>query len=492
MEQTGDDAVGGADDELLACARSGDVAAIEQLYRDHLDGARNLARILVGAEAAEELVAESFARVLGQLRSGGGPTSNFRSYLHVTIRNGYRDGLRSTREASASDQPWLFDQPDLADKTPEEVVEGLDETVAVDALSSLPEAWQKVLWHVEVEGRKPAEVATLMDLKPRAVSSLAHRAREGLKRAYLDMHAGPEPAREQCRWVHARMSQQARGDLSDRAAAKFDAHLDDCAECQQAFLVVDQVNQRLAAYVLPIVLLAVVPAGSKALLWLVGGGAAGAAGAGAAAGSGGAGAGGAGGTAAGGTASSAAVVAAAAVAVAAVAAGALAVMNGGDSGASPQRPAAVSSAPLGDDPKDAGPVAIASAPTRAASPVVPVPPAAAPSTPAPTKAPSSPESSPSAPGVPLASNTPAAAPTPSSTTNLPVPPTTMPASPPTTPSPTTTPSTPPASVPPKSPACGDYQICIGPIVVSFPDSGGAGVKLDLPGGAVEIALGNDN
>lgn len=332
-----DDARRALDEQLLDRVRSGDSLAYEDLYRDHVDGARHLARILVGGDQAEELVAESFARVLGALRGGGGPTENFRAYLHVTIRNGYRDGLRSPREAPVSDQPWLFDD---AEPPAEEMVAGLDETVAVDALSSLPESWQKVLWHVEVEGRKPAEVATIMDLQPRAVSSLAHRAREGLKRAYLDLHAGPAPAREQCQWAHARMSQYARGDLGSRAELKFGEHIDGCPDCNQAFVVVDRVNQKLAAYVLPIVLLAVLPGSGKGLLWLAGGGVAAT---GAAASSGGAtsGAASSGGSTVGGPV---AVGIAAAVAVGAIAAGALA-MSGGDDPPRPDKAAPADAAP---------------------------------------------------------------------------------------------------------------------------------------------------
>lgn len=311
------------DEQLLDRVRSGDSLAYEDLYRAHVDGARHLARILVGADQADELVAESFARVLAALRAGGGPTDNFRAYLHVTIRNGYRDGLRAPRESPVSDQPWLFDDAQLP---AEEMVAGLDETVAVDALSSLPESWQRVLWHVEVEGRKPAEVATIMDLQPRAVSSLAHRAREGLKRAYLDLHAGPAPVREQCQWAHARMSQFARGDLSPRAELKFGEHIDSCPDCNQAFIVVDTVNQKLAAYVLPILLLAVLPGGGKGLLWLVGAGG-GVAATGSVAASGGAtsGAASSGGSAIGGPV---AVGVAAAVAIGAITAGALALSGG--------------------------------------------------------------------------------------------------------------------------------------------------------------------
>lgn len=313
---------GEGDERLLALARAGDSAAYEELYRAHLDGARNLARILVGNDQADELVAESFARVLSALRSGGGPTDNFRSYLHVTIRNGYRDGLRATTEAPVSDQPWLLDD---AQPAPEEMVEGLDETVAVDALSSLPESWQKVLWHVEVEGRKPAEVAQILDMRPGAVSSLAHRAREGLKRAYLDHHAGPAPTAQDCQWAHQRMSQHARGDLGARAEQKFDAHLDACDRCSAAYLSVSAVNQKLAGYVLPAVLLLVLPGAGKGLLWL--GGAAAAGGAGAAGAASGGASGGAGG---GGATTGIAVAAASVVVVGAVAAGALALRSGDD------------------------------------------------------------------------------------------------------------------------------------------------------------------
>lgn len=345
------------DQELLALVRAGDNAAYEELYRAHLDGARHLARILVGNDQSEELVAESFARVLAALRSGNGPTDNFRSYLHVTIRNGYRDGLRAPAPAPVSDQPWLLDdaRPDGRVEPPaEEMVDGLDETVAVDALSSLPESWQQVLWHVEVEGRKPAEVAELMDMRPGAVSSLAHRAREGLKRAYLDHHAGPVPVAEQCKWTHARMAQHARGDLGPRAAHKFGAHVDACPDCRAAFLAVDQVNRKLAAYVLPIVLLAAAGSG-KGLIWL---GVAGGAAAGGAAGGAASGGAGSGGATSGGPVVGVAVAAAAVVVAGIVGAAAWTLASGDDEKEEPvdvtqvdgEPPAAPDDAPPAQEP----------------------------------------------------------------------------------------------------------------------------------------------
>ena len=262
------------DAALLERARAGDSDAFGELYTREVDAARRLARILVGEQGADELVSESFARVLTQLQAGRGPTEDFRAYLHVTIRNGFRDGLRATKESPASDQPWLLD-----DVLPpvEDLVEDLDRAVAVTALATLPKSWQQVLWHLEVEGRKPAEVATILDMDAGAVSSLAYRAREGLKRAYLDQHLRPVTG-GLCGWTQSRMSQYVRGDLSPRAQQKVADHLDDCSACGAAFLAVDRVNRKLAAWLFPVVLWGMASADKGGLLWIAAAGGAGGAG----------------------------------------------------------------------------------------------------------------------------------------------------------------------------------------------------------------------
>jgi DNA-directed RNA polymerase specialized sigma24 family protein len=43
----------------------------------------------------------------------------------------------------------------------------------------LPERWQAVLWHTEIEGSRPAEVASLLGLTANGVAALGYRAREG-------------------------------------------------------------------------------------------------------------------------------------------------------------------------------------------------------------------------------------------------------------------------------------------------------------------------
>jgi RNA polymerase sigma factor (sigma-70 family) len=253
---------------LLDRVRSGDDSAFEELYDAHAAAARRLGLLLAGPDGADDLVSESFARILHLLRSGGGPTSNLRAYLYTAIRNLHRDHLRAGRERPSSDMPWILD----AEEPPaEELVSGIDANGAVSALTSLPGPWQQVLWHLEVEGRKPAEIADLLDMSAASVSSLAYRAREGLRRAYLDQHLVGVPAAAQCRWTRERLSKYVRDDLSERAAAKVDDHVLECRACATALDELASVNRRLAALVLPVVLVG----GMRALELAASGGASG-------------------------------------------------------------------------------------------------------------------------------------------------------------------------------------------------------------------------
>ena len=238
---------------LLARVRAGDTAAFERLYADHVDSAHRLATLLAGPDGADDLVVESFARILDALKSGGGPTENFRAYLHASIRNRHRDNLRAARERPSSDMPWLLDAEDTP---PEDLVASVDANGAVAALASLPSTWQRVMWYLEVEGRKPADIADLLDLSPVAISSLAYRAREGLRQAYLDQQLERLPAQgDGCGWARPRLSKYVREALSPRATAKIDKHLAGCTSCAAAVAELREVNHKFAALVIPIVLI---------------------------------------------------------------------------------------------------------------------------------------------------------------------------------------------------------------------------------------------
>src|SRR2546423_8820387 len=71
-----------SDADLIAASRAGDAAAYDTLYRRHVTAAHGLARQLVRNRAeADDVVAETFAKILDLLHRGGGPDDAFRPYL---------------------------------------------------------------------------------------------------------------------------------------------------------------------------------------------------------------------------------------------------------------------------------------------------------------------------------------------------------------------------------------------------------------------------
>src|SRR5689334_2363701 len=133
------------------------------------------------------------------------------------------------------------------------VIAGFEGGAAARAYASLPERWQLVLWHLEVEGQKPAEVAPLLGMTPNSVSALAYRAREGLRQAYLQMHSA-DISDADCQWVHDRLGAYVRKGLSRRDNAKVEEHLRTCRKCTALFLELSEVNSSMAGVIGPVVL----------------------------------------------------------------------------------------------------------------------------------------------------------------------------------------------------------------------------------------------
>src|SRR6185369_6377623 len=130
----------------------------------------------------------------------------------------------------------------------------------VRAFSRLPERWRTVLWHLEVEGKTPADVAPMFGLSSNGVSALAMRAREGLRQAYLQEHIGTNiPA--SCRACAGDLGAGARGRLSPRRQAAMQDHLGHCPACQDLFTELSELNRKLGTILAPIAL-----AGTSAVL----------------------------------------------------------------------------------------------------------------------------------------------------------------------------------------------------------------------------------
>ena len=239
------------DAELIEAVRSGDLEAYGLLYRRHAAAAANLARQLTGSRAeADDLVAEAFAKVLDVLRTGGGPDAAFRAYLLTTLRNALYDRARRDKKLEWSDDMTRHDPGVPWEDT---AVAGLETSLAARAFHRLPERWQTVLWHTEVEQESPADVAPLLGLTPNGVAALAYRAREGLRQAYLQEHLANGVAGEHRATVN-RLGAWARGGLTPRQRARVEAHLATCPDCRALAGELKDVNSGLRGVVAPLLL----------------------------------------------------------------------------------------------------------------------------------------------------------------------------------------------------------------------------------------------
>lgn len=239
-----------SDAELISAVRSGDTDAYGELFARHVEAARRLARQLVSAGDVDDLVSEAFAKVLQVLQRGGGPDLAFRAYLLTAVRRLHVDRIRLTARLHTTDDLTPFD-PGVPFR--DTAVEGFESAAAARAFASLPERWQLVLWHTEVERQKPAEVATLLGMTPNSVSALAYRAREGLRQAYLSMHA-QDVEEDSCARTRASLGAYVRGGLSRRDSARVEEHLRECRACAGIYLELTEVNSRLGAVLAPILL----------------------------------------------------------------------------------------------------------------------------------------------------------------------------------------------------------------------------------------------
>ncbi|WP_395638425.1 sigma-70 family RNA polymerase sigma factor [Pseudolysinimonas sp.] len=239
-----------SDAELIERARSGDPRAFGELWRRHYRSAARVARQFTSSIDADDLVSEAYARIYQRVLAGGGPTGAFRPYLYTTIRN-----LASSWGAASRDIQVDIIEDFEDDRIPDDPAAwALDRTLTARAFRALPERWQTVLWYTEVEGMDPHEVAPLMGMTANGVAALSYRAREGLRKAWLQAHVSDATASGECQWAMSRLGEHARDGLSNRDRERLTVHLADCAKCTIVSDEVDEVGSHLAMVMLPLVL----------------------------------------------------------------------------------------------------------------------------------------------------------------------------------------------------------------------------------------------
>lgn len=173
-----------ADIERVRAARSGDVAAFNDLVLEYQDLAYNVASRLVGnGEIAADVTQDSFLsayRHLDQFKGG-----SFRSWLLRIVTNASYDVLRSRHQNKQSLDQMIdesgFDVSDPAD-LPEDLALRQETRVVIEqAIQTLPFEQRSVVVLYDVHQLSYEEVAAALSINLGTVKSRLSRARARLR-----------------------------------------------------------------------------------------------------------------------------------------------------------------------------------------------------------------------------------------------------------------------------------------------------------------------
>ena len=255
----------------------GPTAAYARIYEEQQPRLVAYARSLTrNTWVAEDLVAEAHFRVWRRL-SAGHEIDNVPAYLMTTVKH-----LATAAGSAARETPRDPQADERADAShaqvhggdPAEQVSSTDLLVRV--LEQLPERWVKALWLAEAEGLPLAAIGPQLGTKQGATAVLLHRAREGMRQAFLREQTGaPDDPACQVHW--ARMPAYVRGGATERQSERLLGHVDACDDCAARLAALMRANDRLPALVAPALLVFVLGGTGKFLLAAFGAGSAGAA-----------------------------------------------------------------------------------------------------------------------------------------------------------------------------------------------------------------------
>nr|WP_256448976.1 sigma-70 family RNA polymerase sigma factor [Leucobacter chinensis] len=218
---------------MVVAAAQGDRKAAGEYFTKNLSYLMVLARrISGGVMDPEDLLSESFLRLLEQWSIGSGPTQNVNAYLAVIMRNRVKDELKSPRS-----RVRVLDQSeDIVDPTAQDMthVEVRNEVHLVrKALENLPQDQSKVLLAMTVLGEKPRNLEKELGRPAGAISSLHRRAKLSLRKEVFRLVLGgdaPSPCIEAINRVPEKFP-----DLPSQYVGDIENHFEGCERCRRAW-----------------------------------------------------------------------------------------------------------------------------------------------------------------------------------------------------------------------------------------------------------------
>ncbi|MEU3462974.1 sigma factor-like helix-turn-helix DNA-binding protein [Streptomyces sp. NPDC006733] len=207
-------------------------AAMVEIRRRHAPAVLNFARTMCDEMApAGELATEAFVRTFNAVRNGEGPHAAWRLYLLTEVQRVAVQWVEDGRGSKLSEQfcSWAEKVTTATPGVADPVTEYGGESLVVQAIRSLSERRQALLWHCEVERDDVAEVATLLGISTKHVATMLHQSRADLLDAYLQayvLHTEDEECREHGALLTAWVRRTGR-----RRTGVLASHADQCEPC---------------------------------------------------------------------------------------------------------------------------------------------------------------------------------------------------------------------------------------------------------------------
>lgn len=172
------------DPQLLARSRNGDCLAFAELFIRYRRFAMRIAARTSSALDPEDVATEAFTRIWRAMRNGGGPVETFGPYLATTVRNVALNLARNPRELPLAPQELSVVLEAVGDT--DMALAGIGSGMMQRAFDRLSPRWRDALWATEIDGVTTAELAARLGTSNNAAAALCLRAREGLRKAWLD------------------------------------------------------------------------------------------------------------------------------------------------------------------------------------------------------------------------------------------------------------------------------------------------------------------
>lgn len=231
-----------SDHQLLQAVRSAEHTAYSELLVRHGEAASRLA-VITQPAAAERTASLAFTEAHNRILTSTTPVEFFRRSLLESV-------------CELADPAWYEKQGDR--QLDDELAAQLSCSVPVlqGAFDSLPEAWQLLLWHTDVEGDTAQDIAKFTGNSTAKNAEHTGTARLALHRAYVDHRA--KDLASNCRVMAQRLTGYVHRSLTSRQTDEVGKHLESCLPCTGVKLELQSIH---AAFPYAVTIAVLGPAG---------------------------------------------------------------------------------------------------------------------------------------------------------------------------------------------------------------------------------------